>query len=325
MQDERNEHRDPEPRGHDALFDAMLPEVLPPHPSPPVRKTDGELLAIRERYLPFRALSMQVNHEILVKRVFDYHLDQARKRLQIGSRRTLVFDSEAELPILMDFAIHSVLRGGRNLVDECLTTPQTRFTGEEAEVLQAFRAAHYAVLTVEEPEPGFGLYCLDSSLNPPAHIFLADRTFSQTVEPMTLLATRVVPLDDFFITAGAAIYVHRAAMEPFLLAYLNHRVQKAEERPGGWSEVSRQEDADLANLLVPLLSRLGASFHIAYGEAGKDAPASLLDDDEVDAGDFGEDDGPGLPFRRESPKVGRNDPCPCGSGLKYKKCCGKNA
>ena len=21
-------------------------------------------------------------------------------------------------------------------------------------------------------------------------------------------------------------------------------------------------------------------------------------------------------------KVGRNDPCPCGSGLKYKKCCG---
>ncbi len=27
---------------------------------------------------------------------------------------------------------------------------------------------------------------------------------------------------------------------------------------------------------------------------------------------------------REQPKVGRNDPCPCGSGKKYKKCCGKN-
>lgn len=25
--------------------------------------------------------------------------------------------------------------------------------------------------------------------------------------------------------------------------------------------------------------------------------------------------------RREEPKVGRNDPCPCGSGKKYKKCC----
>jgi len=29
----------------------------------------------------------------------------------------------------------------------------------------------------------------------------------------------------------------------------------------------------------------------------------------------------GTPFRRETPKVGRNDPCPCGSGKKYKKCC----
>ena len=31
------------------------------------------------------------------------------------------------------------------------------------------------------------------------------------------------------------------------------------------------------------------------------------------------------PQRRDSPKVGRNDPCPCGSGQKYKKCCGQAA
>jgi preprotein translocase subunit SecA len=28
---------------------------------------------------------------------------------------------------------------------------------------------------------------------------------------------------------------------------------------------------------------------------------------------------------RAGAKVGRNDPCPCGSGKKYKKCCGVNA
>lgn len=28
-------------------------------------------------------------------------------------------------------------------------------------------------------------------------------------------------------------------------------------------------------------------------------------------------------YKREEPKVGRNDPCPCGSGKKHKKCCGK--
>ena len=40
----------------------------------------------------------------------------------------------------------------------------------------------------------------------------------------------------------------------------------------------------------------------------------------------GADDGSEVkptPHRAEA-KVGRNDPCPCGSGLKYKKCCGKN-
>ncbi len=26
----------------------------------------------------------------------------------------------------------------------------------------------------------------------------------------------------------------------------------------------------------------------------------------------------------DGPKIGRNDPCPCGSGKKYKKCCGAN-
>jgi len=32
-----------------------------------------------------------------------------------------------------------------------------------------------------------------------------------------------------------------------------------------------------------------------------------------------------LPVRRSIPKVGRNEPCPCGSGKKYKNCCGRVA
>lgn len=31
---------------------------------------------------------------------------------------------------------------------------------------------------------------------------------------------------------------------------------------------------------------------------------------------------PQKPIVRESPKIGRNDPCTCGSGKKFKKCCG---
>ena len=32
-----------------------------------------------------------------------------------------------------------------------------------------------------------------------------------------------------------------------------------------------------------------------------------------------------LPLKREMPRVGRNDPCPCGSGKKFKSCCGRTA
>jgi tetratricopeptide (TPR) repeat protein len=32
---------------------------------------------------------------------------------------------------------------------------------------------------------------------------------------------------------------------------------------------------------------------------------------------------PPAAVRREGPKVGRNDPCPCGSGRKFKRCCGR--
>jgi hypothetical protein len=32
--------------------------------------------------------------------------------------------------------------------------------------------------------------------------------------------------------------------------------------------------------------------------------------------------GKGVSYQRPGEKIGRNDPCPCGSGKKYKKCCG---
>jgi preprotein translocase subunit SecA len=35
------------------------------------------------------------------------------------------------------------------------------------------------------------------------------------------------------------------------------------------------------------------------------------------------DGGSAAPTQRQQRKTGRNDPCPCGSGKKFKKCCGK--
>ena len=69
---------------------------------------------------------------------------------------------------------------------------------------------------------------------------------------------------------------------------------------------------------------------MGYGEGRKD---EFSEEQYLEAAGEGEmPDGAVIPerehkqetFRREQPKVGRNDPCPCGSGKKYKHCCGRN-
>jgi preprotein translocase subunit SecA len=58
--------------------------------------------------------------------------------------------------------------------------------------------------------------------------------------------------------------------------------------------------------------------NIQYHHA--DYPEALGQDDESESED---DEGKHEPFVRSDDKVGRNDPCPCGSGKKYKQCHGK--
>ncbi len=50
--------------------------------------------------------------------------------------------------------------------------------------------------------------------------------------------------------------------------------------------------------------------------------AGLEPDEPEDISDLQRLLNPPLP-KKASQKAGRNDPCPCGSGKKYKKCCGK--
>ena len=60
----------------------------------------------------------------------------------------------------------------------------------------------------------------------------------------------------------------------------------------------------------------------AYQQAGGAAPPAAAGNS---AGDVVGDaiEAAAAPIKRDAPKVGRNDPCPCGSGKKFKQCCGK--
>ena len=61
-----------------------------------------------------------------------------------------------------------------------------------------------------------------------------------------------------------------------------------------------------------------------YSELDAEPPEAELEDDPSlrALSHLDEPGGEPAPIVNSSPKVGRNDPCPCGSGRKYKKCCG---
>ena len=72
-------------------------------------------------------------------------------------------------------------------------------------------------------------------------------------------------------------------------------------------------------------------FHVRYQAKDKKKPTDHYERSlfEKENGDWkfvdAEGAESGTPIRRAEPKIGRNDPCSCGSGKKYKKCCGVNA
>ena len=67
-----------------------------------------------------------------------------------------------------------------------------------------------------------------------------------------------------------------------------------------------------------------AEFLMLDIDGGDETPYRALEDLFLFSGYQDEDRGIRKPYVRPNAKIGRNDPCPCGSGKKYKKCCGRN-
>lgn len=66
-------------------------------------------------------------------------------------------------------------------------------------------------------------------------------------------------------------------------------------------------------------------FIASYTHEGEEqAYHEVAEFDRVDGSWYFREGTPGVrkPIVREEPKIGRNDPCSCGSGRKFKKCCG---
>ncbi len=95
---------------------------------------------------------------------------------------------------------------------------------------------------------------------------------------------------------------------------MNVRIQTQEE-----AQAAEHQIEEASERRVELARAQHAAFEGAAGEAVDVEALTLPDRDESRAAPRAE------PLRRFGDKIGRNDPCPCGSGKKYKQCHGKLA
>jgi preprotein translocase subunit SecA len=94
---------------------------------------------------------------------------------------------------------------------------------------------------------------------------------------------------------------------------LNVRIETKDERRGLTIKLQEKKQEE------------GSGFKSALGAGGEGiAPAAASGAMPGQAPEESRD-GRHTPVKRDTPKVGRNDPCPCGSGKKYKNCHGKEA
>jgi hypothetical protein len=91
-----------------------------------------------------------------------------------------------------------------------------------------------------------------------------------------------------------------------------------EDEWGDDDEVDLSEDEGFRKMWLSMRERFTPEQILEFVDSG----LTMSPDD---SSDEDSDDRSGVirPIRIDSPKIGRNDPCPCGSGKKYKKCCAK--
>ena len=283
---------------------------------------------ILEQYTRMRQIGRELNQS-LIKCLSEDALKTVARRLGILRKGTIVCDEE-ELPVLFDHAIHDDWHNGKNAVDRYLATNPPAPGSDEETLLTAMRQAYFSIFQVKSVVKGVGVEVVDVLRD--RALFVADVGFSGSARAGMAIATRVIPLNGFVMTTGAPLPVSAFAMKQ-VVAFL----EEEDAVPEDFQAMPRQVWADMAGFVIGLCLRNSGNVHMKYLNPGEDTnevlkraregdstgPDSEDDaDGEMEYVGSGEEDQVTAPIHSDE-QVGRNDPCPCGSGRKFKKCCGR--
>jgi hypothetical protein len=246
-------------------------------------------------YQAIRAVRYRLRTELSARE--GRHAFEMAAELGMTEGNAIVVDREDDAAYLMDHLCYDRLEGGRNLIERVYEHALPPEGTPLRMAVDGMLRAHYGVLLIEEREPGLGIRVHD--LVRGEHALVVDIGMSHTATVGSTLASRLLPYDGFSTLSGAGMPLLGGALqtvERAVLAAFGCPLNQL-------GVLGREDDAKLALLVVKTGWSLGANQHFATVGLGAQAL-------------------PNAAAPRLGPKVGRNDPCPCGSGKKFKKCCG---
>lgn len=246
-------------------------------------------------YQALRAVRYRLQTELAARE--GHHAFEIAAALGMTEGNAIVVDREDDAAYLMDHLCYDRLEDGRNLIERVYERALPPEGTPLRMAVDGMLRAHYGVVFVEERIPGLGIRARD--LVRGEHALVVDIGMSHSATVGSVLASRLLPYDGFSTLSGAGMPLLGGA-----LGTVERAVVAAFGRPlNQLGVLSREDDAKLALLVVKTGWSLGANQH--FGTIGPRSRAL-----------------PSATPPRLGPKVGRNDPCPCGSGKKFKKCCG---
>ncbi len=253
----------------------------------------SDLLA---RYKRIRDVRFRLNN-LLAGTIPKKTLEDCARKLGLFRKGTLVFGSMDEMAVLMDYCLYQPETDGRNLVAKYLEKSPPPADSDEMIALRAMTEAYYSLFQITDVERGVGVTVQDLLRNESG--FIVDIGFGSTAQRHVVLASRLIPIEGFLTTGGAALPVDRAAGRRIFDEL--RRIQQTPET-FDFKRISALQEAELAALVIRTCLSSGMSSHVVYAEPGDQTRSSTEP--------------------AEAPRPGRNDPCPCGSGKKFKRCCG---
>lgn len=252
------------------------------------------------RYKHLRKVGLELNNR-LVKTLTKSILDEGGEDLGILKGKALVFDTIDESSVLMDYCIHNVRRQGMNAIERFLAKSPPPADSDEMLLLQALRQSRFCIFAVDSVEPGVGVHGRDILRNEP--LFLFDIGFSGSAVPGAVLATRIMALEGMHRTTGAALPV--GLLSPVQqMKYVQDLANALEI--ADFRNMSPEDASALSAVVIRLCLEQGAAERITYADPITESERNAVR---------------GAPSSRQ--RVGRNDRCPCGSGKKFKHCCGR--